>query len=89
MHKAPEPFFVFRKALTAPDVIFLSANPAITEVTGTVLAGEANLDQLGNNPDFFEFGIFDTNNVMLAHMTFPLVTKTGVIQLNQVVELEW
>lgn len=89
VHKAAEPHFVFRKALTAPDVLFLSANPAITEITGTVLAGEANLNQLGNNPDFFEFGVFDVNNVMLVHMSFPLVTKTGAIQLNQVVELEW
>ena len=86
-HKAAEPFFTFRKGLTLADVLFSSGVPAITEITAIVLATEGNLDQLGNNPEFFELGVFDANGVMLLHMTFPLEQKTGAIQLNHVVEL--
>lgn len=86
-HKAAEPFFTFRKALTPSDVLFSSGVPAITEITAIILAGEGNLDQLGNNPEYFELGVFDAKGVMLLHMTFPLEQKTGAIQLNHVIEL--
>lgn len=87
VRKASEPLFTFRKTLTVADVLFTSAVPAITEITAIALAGEGNLDQLGNNPIYFELGVFDQNNVMMIYMTFPLETKTPAIQLNHVLEL--
>lgn len=88
-HRAIEPLFTFRKALVNADVLFSSGVPAITEVTAIVLAGEANTDQLANNPEFYELGLFDANGVMLVYMTFPLETKTLAIQLNHILELIW
>lgn len=87
LQKATEPLFTFRKALTPADVLFTSAAPAITEIISIALAGEHSTDQLGNNPEFFEVGLFDANNVMLVYMTFPLETWTPAIQLNHIVEI--
>lgn len=86
-HKAASPLFVFRKALGAPDVLFNSAVPAITEITAIVAAGEANLNQPGGNPIFFEVGAFDAKGVMLVYVTFDAVTKTGAVQLNHIIDL--
>ena len=86
-HKAVDALFVFRKALGVSDVLFDSAVPAITEITAIVAASEANLDQLGGNPIFFEVGLFDSAGVMVVYMTFDAVTKTGAVQLNHIVGL--
>lgn len=82
-----EPFFTFRKTLVAGDVLLLSTSPAIDEITAILTAGEANLDQLGNNPDFYELGLFDANGVMLVYVTFDLETKSGAVQLNHIIQL--
>lgn len=87
VHKAEAPFFTFRKLFSPADVIFSSGVPAITEFTAILLAGEANANQLLASPEFFELGIFDANNVMMVHMTFPLESKTAAVQLNHIIEL--
>lgn len=87
LHKAAAPFLTFRKLFSPADVIFSSGVPAITEFTAIVLAAEANANQLLATPEFFEIGIFDANNVMMVHMTFPLESKTGAVQLNHIIEL--
>lgn len=87
VRKASEPLFTFRKTLTTSDVLYSSGLPAITEVTMTVLSGEANSDQLGGNPDFYEVGIFDANGVMVAYMTMDLQTKISGVQLVNVIDL--
>lgn len=84
---APEPYFVFRRTLSAGDVLFNSAVPAITEVTSVVLSTDANLDQLGNAPEFFELGLFDANGVMTVYMTMDQQTKTVSVQLNNVIDI--
>ncbi len=84
---AQGPLFTFRKTLLAADVTLFSSLPAITEIDAIVLAGEANLDQLGNLPEFFELGLFDTNGVMVAYITFDLQTKSGAIQLNSIIQI--
>lgn len=84
---ADEPLFTFRKNLLAADVTLFSALPAITEVDAIVLAGEANADQLGNNPEFFELGLYDSNGVLVAYVTFDLETKSGAVQLNHVIQI--
>ena len=89
VRRADEPLFTFRKDLTVSDVLFSSAVPAITEVLANVLGGEANLDQLGNAPQFFELGVFDANGVMLLYMTFPMEEKVLAVQLNHILELIW
>lgn len=88
-HRADEPLFTFRKALAPTDVLFASGFPAITEITAIVLAAEANADQLGNSPEFFELGLYDGNNVLLVYMTFPVEIKTLAVQLNHILELVW
>ena len=87
VRKAAEPFFVFRKALTAGDVLFNSAVPAITEITTITLGAEANADQLGGSPAFFEVGLFDSNGVMVVYMTMDQQTKTGGVQLNNIIDM--
>ena len=81
------PFLTFRKTFSPSDVLFSSAIPAITEFTCIILASEGNINQQALNPEFFELGIFDANNVMMVHMTFPLETKTAALQLNHIIEL--
>ncbi len=80
------PPLTFRKNLLSTDVLFSSAVPAIVEQTCIILAGEANLNQASNPPDFFELGLFDANGAMLIHMTFPLQQKTVAVQLNFILE---
>lgn len=84
---AQGPLFVFRKTLATSDVIFFSANPAIAEVTTLVAAAEANLDQLGNPPDFYEIGGFDEDGVMVFYVTFDVQTKIPGVQLVTIVQL--
>jgi hypothetical protein len=87
VRKAAEPLFTFRKTLTTADVLYSSGLPAITEVTMNVLSGEANSDQLGNDPDFYEVGVFDSNGVMVAYMTMDLQTKIVGVQLVNVIDM--
>lgn len=84
---AEEPLFTFRKTLLAADVTLFSAVPAITEIDAIVLAAEANADQLGNAPEFFELGVFDSNGVMVAYLTFDLETKSVGVQLNHIIQI--
>lgn len=87
VRKASEPLYTFRKDLAAGDVVYSSGLPAITEVTSLVGSSEANSDQLGNNPIFYELGLFDSNGVMVAYVTFDAVTKVSGVQLNAIVDL--
>lgn len=87
VRKASEPLFTFRKTLVAGDVVFFSSSPAIDEITAIVAAGEANSDQLGNDPEFFELGLFDANGVMLVYITVDLEQKNNTIQLNHIIQI--
>lgn len=87
VRKASDPLFTFRKQLTDSDVLFHSAVPAIDEITAIVDTSEANSNQQGNNPEFFELGLFDANGVMVVYMTFDLQTKISSVQLNNIVQL--
>lgn len=86
-YKASAPLFVFRKALTISDVLFNSVNPAITEITSTVGAAEANSDQLGGTPEFFELGLFDEDGVMVGYITFDKQEKVAGVQLVTIADL--
>lgn len=80
-HKAAAPLYTFRKTLVAGDVLFNSVLPAITEITCVVAAAEANSDQLGNTPAFYELGIFDNDGVMVGYLTFDKQEKIAGVQL--------
>jgi hypothetical protein len=87
VRKASEPLYTFRKDFSDGDVVYSSDIPAITEVTSLVGSSEANSDQLGNSPIFYEVGLFDSNGVMIAYVTFDAVTKISGVQLNTIVDL--
>jgi hypothetical protein len=87
VRKASAPLFTFRKTLAGGDVLYSSGLPAITEVTSTVAAGEANQDQLLNNPIFFELALFDSNGVMVCYCTFDAQTKVSGVQLVTILDL--
>lgn len=87
--KGATPMFVFRKTLTAADVIHLSDVPAITEIINNVGAAEANLTQLGLSPNFYELGCFDSDGVMVCYITFDLKTKIAGVQLVTIGDLVW
>lgn len=85
---ADEPLYTFRKALTNADVLWIGAGPpSNTEVTCIVSSSEANADQLGNNPEFFELGVFDADGVMVIYMTFDQQTKVLGVQLNNIIDV--
>jgi hypothetical protein len=93
VRKASEPLLTFRKNLVDADVLFTSAVPAITEITAVLAATEpGTLDQLGNNPKFFELGIFDSNGVLVVYMTFPAEEQPvppGGSQYTHIAEIVW
>jgi hypothetical protein len=82
-----EAFFTFRKAILPANSVFLTAVPAVTEITTITGAGEANEDQNLANPDFYELGLFDENGVMVVYVTYDLQTKSLGVQLNHIIQL--
>lgn len=80
-----EPLFTYRNTIDAGNVVFIAPNT--TEVTTITGAGDANSDQLGNNPEFFELGLFDSNGVMVAYVTYDAQTKINGVQLNHIVQI--
>lgn len=82
---AEEPWFTFRKAILAAEVVWIAPN--VARITASVLAGEANDDGLGNPPDFFELGLFDANDVMVVYMTMPLETKVPGVVLGHIIDI--
>lgn len=50
---------------------------------------EANDDGFGNNPEFFEIGLFDDNDVMLAYATIPGETKNASKTLNHTIRISF
>jgi len=87
VRKASEPFLTFRKDLVAGDVVYSGGLPAITEITSTVAAAEANQDQLLNSPIFYELALFDSNGVMVCYCTFDAQTKVAGVQLVTILDL--
>lgn len=68
--------YKFEKALTSGDLTFTS--PTRLEVQCLVDSSEGNgPDYLGNPPEYFELGIFDSDDRMLVYSTFPIEIKTS------------
>lgn len=72
---APDSNYFFQKSFIAADLVAIP--PQQLRVRCFVDVGEANLDNAGNPPSFFEIGIFDANNTMVAYSTFPMEVKTA------------
>lgn len=76
---------IFQKSFGAADVGF--GPPSFANLTLFIGLNEANDDGLGNPPKFYELGVFDDLNNMMAYGTFPEETKTNSKTLNHVVTI--
>lgn len=76
---ASGPLYTFRKALGAGDVT--KGATTITDVAILVGLAEANADQLGLSPEFFEVGVFDSDGCMVVYGTLDERLKTAVVQI--------
>lgn len=65
-----------------------NGNPVDEPDTASNVDGPKNSSTLsGAAPEFFEVGLFDENNNMVAYGTFPQETKTNAKTLNHLVAL--
>ena|GEM_PF-4712449 len=67
--------FYFEKALTPSDFVFVA--PSIIQIRCRLDGIEANDDGFGEEPEFFELGIYDDQDVLVAYTTFPQQTKAS------------
>lgn len=75
--------FTFQKEFSATDLSFeLCEGIPYAVFRVFVDFSEANDDGFGGSPEFFEIGIFDEQNVLLAYTTMPGETKNGAKTLN-------
>lgn len=75
----------FQKSLSQGDIVFLS--PATIQFRCRLTAIESNDDGAGNNPRFYEIGIFDSNGVLVAYGTFDEQTKNAAKILTNYVQV--
>lgn len=95
--------FWFRRTFSSANILFISpatiqfqcfldltdANGDVADTGGSV-DGPKNTSSLGGNPPvFFELGIFDLQNVMVAYGTFPGETKLSTKTLNHLVNINF
>jgi len=76
---------IFQKSFAPSDVTFVISAKIRTE--SLVGLAEANDDGLGDPPEFFEIGLFDTNDNMIVYGTFPAETKTPDKTLNHIITI--
>jgi len=67
--------FSYEKNFSPTDVTF--AFPSALTMRCRLIELEANDSGAGENPRFFELGIFDQNDNLVAYATVPEQTKTG------------
>ena len=77
----------FKKFFADGDGNVTDADDGTLLVTCTVDAGEANDDGLGNNPVFYEIGVFDPDGTMIAYGTFDAEEKVSGRTLEHVITL--
>jgi hypothetical protein len=66
--------FEFSKNFVSADFLFIA--PSTMQCRCRLTAIEANDDGFGDYPGFFELGIFDQNDNLIAYTTFAEQTKT-------------
>lgn len=67
--------FVYQKNFILADFVYLA--PGTLRCRCYLDFGEANDDGFGNPPEFWEIGLFDAANRMVAYGTVPLQLKNG------------
>lgn len=77
--------FRFQKTLTLADLTIDGQN--VLYVRCLVDYGEANDNGLGAAPKFYELGVYDTNQVLVAYGTFPEEEKTPLRQIERRMKL--
>lgn len=72
------------------DLANANGNSGIEPDTGTTVDGPKNSSTLsGAAPEFFEIGIFDPQNNMVAYGTFPQEVKLNTKTLNHLVSINF
>ncbi len=61
--------------------------PNVVRLECEVDFGEANDDGFGNDPEFWELGVFDSAGHMVAYFTFPVDVKNNLNQLLYEIDL--
>lgn len=79
--------FTFQKTLQ-PNVDMVIDAGAL-KMTCTLAQLEANDDGLGNNPEFWEIGIFDEDDVMLIYATMPEQIKSNAGAITDIIRQIW
>jgi hypothetical protein len=67
--------FVYTKNFVVTDLTFFA--PSTMQCRCRLVELEANDNGFGDNPGFFELGIFDNNDNLMAYTTFAEQTKTS------------
>lgn len=81
---APGDFF-FQKSFIASDLVFIA--PSSIQLRCLLETTEANDNGLAESPRFFEIGVFDDNDNMIAYATFDEQTKNASKQLKTFVQI--
>jgi hypothetical protein len=72
------------------DLLYANGNPGLEPDTSPGVDGPKNSTSLGgNSPIFFELGIFDPQDVLVAYGTFPGETKLNTKTLNHLVNINF
>jgi len=79
--------YYFQKTITGADLFFVS--PTRLEIRCIVNTNEANSDNASNPPEFYELGIFDSDDNMLVYSTFPVEIKTSSRSLQHVIYVDF
>ncbi len=80
--------FVFQKTLLAGDLTYTASTRL--EVRCLVLSSEGNgPDSLGNPPEYFELGVFDSADRLLVYSTFPIEIKTASKALDHLIFVDF
>jgi len=67
--------FAFSKNLVVTDLTFIA--PSTMQVRCRLVELDANDNGFGENPRFFELGVFDQNDNLMIYTTFAEQTKTS------------
>jgi hypothetical protein len=79
--------YFFQKAFTSGKVVELS--PYSVRVECIVDAVEANDDGLGSAPEFWEIGIFDSEDTLICYSTFDRQPKNDSVALRHFITINF
>jgi hypothetical protein len=83
--------YSYKKLVEPGDIVFRGVGWGTVRCTMTLAAGEAIDDgrgaSYGGIPYYFEMGIFDSDDVLLAYMTFDKERKTGAVTITHTIDV--